>query len=70
MALKTTLERLEELETAMTLCLKAQSSGQGDKTHFMVRYRDLSAEYNALKIQYASEQGTGGFTLNSGIMKR
>jgi len=70
MALKTTLERLEELETAMTLCLKAQSSGYGDKSHFMVRYRDLSAEYERLKRQYASEQGTGGISLNSGIMRR
>ena len=70
MALKTTLELLEEIETAMSLCLKAQSSGMGDKTHFMARYRDLAAEHKLLKAQYAAEQGTGGITLNSGIMKR
>jgi len=70
MALKTTLERLEELETAMSLCLKAQSSGMGDKTHFMVRYRDLSAAYDALKKQYAYEQNTGGIAFNTGIVKK
>lgn len=70
MALMTTLERLEELETAMSLCLKAQSSGFGDKTHFMARYRDLTAEYNALRKQYAVEQGTGGIAFNTGIVKK
>lgn len=50
-----TADRLEEVDEAITMCLKAQSSGSGDQTITMVQLSELRAYRRELKAELARE---------------
>ncbi len=71
MAVKTTLEQLEEVQAAITKVMNAQQSGRGDKTLQRAALKDLTARETILLNRYKAEQGTGGLPrINFGIPKR
>lgn len=72
MALKTTLEQLEEVQAAISAVMTSQEQTQpGDGGS--VRRADLAkleAREEKLLSRYRAEQGTGGPALNQVIMRR
>lgn len=52
MAIKTTAEQLEEVQTAISECLKAQSMGAGDKTVMRALLSSLTAREEILLKRY------------------
>lgn len=64
MALKTTLEQLEAVQSAIQDAEEAYSSGKGDKTLTRQRIDHLYAREERLLSRYRSEQGTGGPAIN------
>lgn len=71
MALKTTLEQLEEVQAAITRILTAgQEQSFVDGGVREAQLAALEAREKRLIDQYAREQGTGGLTRNTGILKR
>lgn len=70
MAVKTTLEQLEEVQAAITKSLNAVSAGIGDKTLMRNRIETLTAREEILLKRYKAESGTGGVpVMNIGIPK-
>lgn len=70
MALKTTLEQLQEVQTAITNCLAGQSVTINGK---QITHPDLAALQNReqfLLERYRAEQGTGGPVIVRGIKER
>jgi len=61
MAIKTTLEQLEEVQAAITKVMNAQSAGRGDKTLTRAKLDALTDRENILLRRYRAESGTGGF---------
>ena len=59
MAIKTTLEQLEEVQTAITKCLAAQSMGAGDKSVMRARLDFLQQREDTLLSRYKEESATG-----------
>jgi hypothetical protein len=59
MAIQTTLEQLEEVQAAITECLKAQSIGAADKTVQRARLDELSKRETNLLTRYNAEQSSG-----------
>lgn len=71
MALKTTLEQLEEVQAAITQVMDAQRAGIGDKELLRACLDLLDAREEKLLKRYKAEQGTGGTpAFNIGVMKR
>jgi len=71
MAVKTTLEQLEEVQTAISKVMNAQSGSRGDKTLQRARLDQLEAREEKLLLRYKAEQGTGGMPVrNIAIPKR
>ena len=70
MAIKSTTTELEEVQSAITKVLEAQSIGQGDKTLMRARLDALTEREEILLKRYKAETGTGGFSVNSGIVRR
>ena len=71
MAVKTTLEQLEEVQTAITKVLEAQASGIGDKTLQRASLASMSTREKILLDRYSAEQGTGGIPrINYALPKR
>lgn len=71
MAIKTTLEELEEVQAAITKVRHAQSGGRGDKTLQRANLAELWKEQEILLARYKAEQGTGGIpAINIGILGR
>lgn len=70
MALKTTLEQLEEVQAAITEVMTSQElSGTAGR----VRRAELKALHDreaVLLARYRAEQGTGGMSVNVGIPRR
>jgi hypothetical protein len=60
MALKTTLEQLEEVQTAITAVMSGQDVTIGDKRLSRADLNALSVREEKLLARYKSEQGTGG----------
>lgn len=62
MALKTTLEQLEEVQAAITQCLAAQQMGAGDKQVQRARLDQLQAreEYLLRRYNETAAPGAGG----------
>lgn len=58
MAVKTALERLEEIDTAITKVLSAQSLGKGDMSILRAQYKDLCAERRKVLAEYQGEAGS------------
>jgi hypothetical protein len=70
MAVKTTLEQLEEVQTTISRVLEAQASGIGDKTIQRASLRELRIFQKELKQELGAEQGTSGVPrINYGTMK-
>jgi len=68
---KTTLEQLEEVQTAITKVLEAQAAGQADKTITRARLDMLTAREEALLARYKAETtGAGIPHINIAIPKR
>lgn len=70
MALKTTLEQLEEVQAAITKVMSGQSGTWGDKAVTMADLSSLNMRESMLLKRYKQEQGTGGLRINTGIIKR
>ncbi len=70
MALKTTLQQLEDVQTAIAAAERGQSYTMDGQT---ISRGDLAALYKReerLLARYAQEQGTGGLTINNVIPRR
>ena len=64
MAIKTTLEHLEEVQAAITKIMTAQDVSMGDKRVMYARLDFLQKREDALLARYKTEQagsGAGGF---------
>lgn len=70
MAIKSTATELEEVQTAISKVLEAQSLGIGDKTLMRAKLDALTVREEILLKRYRAESGTGGFSINSGIVRR
>jgi hypothetical protein len=57
MAIKTTLEKIEEVQDAITKCLNTQSYTIGDASVQRAKLRDLRAYEADLLTQYNKENG-------------
>ena len=72
MAVKTTLEQLEEVQAAITEVMTSQELRAGGASG-SIRRPELSvllAERRRLYEQYRTEQGTGGIAMNVGTLRR
>jgi len=70
MAVKTTLEQLEEVQAAITKVMSGQAGSWNGKA---VTYADLDAltrRESMLLTRYRQEQGIGGLKINNGIVNR
>jgi hypothetical protein len=70
MALKTTLEQLEETQTAISAVCLGQSATIDGVQLTRANLKDLEAREEKLLIRYRNEQNTGGMTLVQGIPRR
>lgn len=70
MAIKTTLEQLEEVQAAITAVMAGQSYSIGGRSVTKVNMKWLSEREETLLQRYKREQGTGGPAINIGIMQR
>lgn len=70
MTIKTTAERLSEVDDAISQVLEAQMAGQGDKQLLRARLKDLADLRNQINAQYQAERGTGGISFNTGLIYR
>lgn len=69
MAIKTTLEQIEELDEAITASLAALKTGGPGGDVERNRYEGLVRQRQKLLSQYLKEQGTGGPTFNVPYMR-
>jgi hypothetical protein len=70
MALKTTLEQIEEVQAAITEVMTSQSLSHSGGTVSRANLAELQAREEKLLARYRIEQGTGGPTVNIGTMRR
>jgi len=70
MAIKSTAESLEEVQAAISKVLAAQSVGLGDKTLMRAKLEALNVREEMLLKRYKAETGTGGLSVNSGLVRR
>jgi len=72
MAVKTTLEQLEEVQAAITEVMTSQELHAGGASGRIVRAQlaALEAREEKLLARYRTEQGTGGIALNTGTLRR
>lgn len=70
MALKTTLEQLEEVQEAITKVLAAQAMGSGSDSVQRAQLATLYKREDQLLARYRSEQSTGGPVINTGLPRR
>jgi len=70
MALKTTLEQIEEVQAAITSVMSGQSGTWGDKSVTMADLNALNMRESMLLKRYKQETGIGGLKINQGIIKR
>ena len=59
MAIKTTLEQLEEVQASITNCLTAQSMSAGDKMVLRARLDFLQSREDILLARYNETQASG-----------
>jgi len=70
MALKTTLEQLEEVQTAITAVMSGQDVTMGGKRVARADLDALHKREEVLLSRYKTETGTGGLSVNVMIPKR
>lgn len=69
MAIKTTLEQLEEVQAAITQVMSGQEVGRGGKTWKMADLGALQRRESMLLKRFRTEQG-GGFSVNAVRLSR
>ena len=70
MAIKTTLEQLEEVQAAITEVMTSQEMSGISGRVVRARLAELEAREARLLARYRAEQGTGGLAINVGIPRR
>lgn len=70
MAIKTTLEQLEEVQTAISAVLKGQDVMVDGVRVTLANLNELTAREQILLNRYKAETGTGGMAVNVGIRSR
>jgi len=70
MAIKTTLEQLEEVQAAISAVMTGQSYTISGRQLTRADLSALTAREDALLARYKSETGTGGPVFNAGIIAR
>lgn len=70
MAIKTTLEKIEEVQAAISAVLKGQAYSQDGRSLTRADLAALRAYEKELLAEYKAEQGTGGPAFNIGIPRR
>jgi hypothetical protein len=70
MAIKTTLEQLEEVQAAITKVMAGQTVEIDGKRITRANLKELSDREATLLARYKAETGTGGIAINIGIPKR
>lgn len=71
MAVKTTLEQLEETQAAITEVMTSQEQGGGLSGRIVrARLEALEAREQRLLERYRTEQGTGGLAINTAVPRR
>lgn len=70
MALKTTLEQLEELQAAITKVIAGQEVTIDGMRITRANLKDMTDRETMLLARYKNERGTGGMTINVGIPRR
>ena len=71
MAIKTTLQQLEEVQAAITKILEyGQDVTKAEKRILRARLSHLTKREDDLLVRYRAETGTGGASINVGIIKR
>jgi predicted Abi (CAAX) family protease len=69
-ALKTTLEQLEEVQAAITAVMSGQDVSIDGKRLSRANLGELSKREDILLARYKAEQGTGGPVFNRGLLER
>jgi hypothetical protein len=70
LAIKTTLEQLEEVQAAITKVMSGQDMSISDKRLQRAKLDSLTARESILLARYKAETGTGGIAINQGILRR
>lgn len=70
MAIKTNLEQLEEVQTAISLVMTGQQVNVAGKNLTLADLEALSRREEILLRRYEAESVTGGPSINSGISRR
>jgi len=70
MAIKSTLEQLEEVQSAITAVMSGQSYSISGRSVTKADLDVLQAREDKLLMRYRREQGTGGPRINVGTMRR
>ncbi len=70
MAIKTTLEQLEEVQAAISAVMTGQSYSIAGRSLTRADLGALEDREEKLLARYKSEQGTGGLAFNVGIPRR
>lgn len=70
MAIKTTLEQLEEVQTAISAVMTGQSYSIAGRNLTRADLKALGERETMLLARYQREQGTGGPAFNIGIIRR
>lgn len=70
MAIKTTIEQLEEVQAAISAVLKGQDVMVDGVRVTLANLNELTAREQILLNRYKAETGTGGMAINVGIRSR
>lgn len=70
MAIKTTLEQLEEVQAAISAVMSGQSYSISGRSVTKANLRELTERETLLLARYNQEQGTSGPAFNVGIKRR
>jgi hypothetical protein len=70
MAIKTTLEQLEEVQAAISAVMSGQTYSVAGRNVTRANLAELTKREEMLLARYRREQGTGGPAINIGIPRR
>ncbi|HSV27262.1 MAG TPA: hypothetical protein VLH60_05155 [Sedimentisphaerales bacterium] len=70
MAIKTTLEQLEEVQAAISAVMTGQAYSIAGRNITRANLAELTKREEMLLSRYKREQGTGGPAINIGIPRR
>ena len=70
MAIKTTIEQLEEVQTAISKVMSGQKGMLDGKSIEFADLQALSIRESMLLKRYKQETGTGGLKINNAVLRR